>query len=103
MWLVVSVEKAQEGWLGSHGQQLKRQRDSSTAREFPLRSVGSNLKLGSPAYSTRARKGTQITSSYEKQQGFCMPGRDSLLKGQHTEFHLQPLTPGAGEGRARVD
>ena len=58
MWLVGSVEETWEGWLGAQGQKLKCWRDILVAGGggVPLRSVGSKPQLGSPAYSTRARK-----------------------------------------------
>ena len=64
---------------------------------------GLNHKLGSPAYSTRTWKGTQKTPSCEKQQGFCLPGRDGCrdtepLKRPNKKMFLQPLTPGYSRG-----
>ena len=44
MRLVERAEEVQEGWLGSHGWQLKFQRDISAARGFPLRCVGSKAQ-----------------------------------------------------------
>ena len=66
---------------------------------------GPNSKLGSLRLQQQSLKETQITSSCEKQQGFCLPGRNSWscrepLKGQHTKFHLQPLTLDSSRGRA---
>ena len=46
------------------------------ARGLPWEMRGLNHKLHSPAYSTRARKGTQITFSCEKYRDFCLPGRN---------------------------
>ena len=51
-------------------------RDISEALGFPLRSVESKPQAGLPSYSTKTRKGAQLTSSCEKNQGFCPPGRD---------------------------
>ena len=101
MRLVGSVE-TWEGWLGSHGQQLKIQREVPWLG-IPLRCVGSKLMLGSSAYKYQRWKWTQITSSCEKQWGFCLSGRDvwrlrEPLKDQSTKFHLQPLTWGPAEG-----
>ena len=39
-------EEARDGWLGSHGQQLKIQRDISAAKGVSLRSVGSKSQAG---------------------------------------------------------
>ena len=47
MRLVGSPEEVQEGWLGSHGWQMKFWGHISVARGFPLRSMGLNPKLGS--------------------------------------------------------
>ena len=41
MWPVGSATDIGQDWLGSHGGQLKWQRDISVTRGFPLRSVGS--------------------------------------------------------------
>ena len=46
----------------------------------PWEGCGLNPNLGYLAYSTRVRKGAQIKYGYEKQQGFCLPGRDSWKK-----------------------
>ena len=89
--------------MDSHRQQLTFQRDISVARESSWEVWGLNPKLGSPAYSTRTRKGIQITSGCEKQWGFCLTPRNAerLLKGQHRKFHLQPPTLYSGRGRVR--
>ena len=44
--------------------------------EFHLRSVGSKPQADLPNLQHQSQKETQITSSCEKQQGFCLPGRD---------------------------
>ena len=73
---------------------------------FPLRSVGSKPQAGLPSLQHQSQKGTQKTPSYEKQQGFCQPGRETagdserLLKSQCTKFYLQPHTLGSSRGRA---
>ena len=72
---------------------------------FPWRSVESKPQAGLPSLQHQSWKGTQITSSSEKQQGFCRLGHmvgdaNSLLKGQHIKFHLQTLTLDCGRGRA---
>ena len=75
---------------------------------FPLRSVGSKPKLGYPAYNTRSRKVKQITSSSKVSvksskvsvQGETVGDTESLLKGQHKKFCLQPLSLGSARGRA---
>ena len=57
--------------------------------QFPQEVWGLNPKLGVPAYSTRAGKGTQIISSCEKQQDFARERQleiESLLKSQRTKF-----------------
>ena len=69
--LVGSEEEAWEGWLGSHAQELKSWRNISVAGGVPH-----EKRVGCPAYSTRSRKGTQIALSYEKKQGFSLPGRN---------------------------
>ena len=86
MWLVESEEKTKKGWLGSHRWQVKCQKDTSVAGEggFPLRSVGSKPQAGLPKLQHQRWKGTQITSSCERQQDFCLPGRDGW-------GHRQPL------------
>ena len=70
---------------------------------FSLRSVGSKHQAGLPSLQNQARKGTQITSSCEKQQAFCLPGRNGWicrepLKGPTHTFCLQPLTLGSSKG-----
>ena len=105
MRLVGSAENVQEGGLGSHSQRPKFQRDISATRTFPLRCVESTQQNGIPSIQHQSWKGTQITPSCEKQQGFCLHGdmtgdTESLLKGQCTKFHLQPLILGSGRGRA---
>ena len=54
----------------------------SVAKELPLKVWGVNPKPDSPAYNTRTRKGTQITSSCEKQLEFCLPGREREMEIQ---------------------
>ena len=44
--------------------------------EFPLRSVGPKAEVGLPSLQHHSQKRTQITSSYEKQKGFYLPGWD---------------------------
>ena len=85
----------QEGCLGSHKHQLMCWRDISVARGLPLGSVGSKPQAGWTE--------TQITSMYEKQQGFCLQGRDGWrhrepLKGPKHKISL--LTLCASKGRA---
>ena len=103
--MVGSAEEAWEGELSSQEWQLKFQRNISVARGFPLKSVGSKPQVGLPSFQQRSWEETQITSSCDKQQGFCLLGRTagnakSLLKGQHTKYCLQPLTLGSSSGRA---
>ena len=43
---------------------------------LPLRSVGSKPQARLPTLQHQSQKGTQITSSCEKWQGFSLPGRD---------------------------
>ena len=43
MTLVERAEEVQEGWLGSHGWQLKFQRDISAAEGVPLEKSGSTV------------------------------------------------------------
>ena len=66
---------------------------------------GLNPKLGSPALSTRARKEPRYQPTVKSIRGSVGQGEtageaESLLKGQSTKFHLQPLTLSAGKGRA---
>ena len=91
------------GLAGLHRWQLRFQRDITVARGSPLRSGRYKPQARLPNLQHQSHKGTQITPSCEKHQGFCPPGRDCwrhrLLKGQCTKFHLQPLTIGSGKGR----
>ena len=66
---------------------------------------GLNPKLGSPAYSTRAGKEPRKQAAVKSSRGSVSQGEtagdaNSLLKGQHTKFYLQPLTLGSGKRRA---
>ena len=72
------------------------------ASRFPLRSVGSKLQEGLPAYSTRAQKEPRQLSAV-KEVGF-LSARDgqlemqrAILKGQHINFHMQPLMLGSAK------
>ena len=48
---------------------------------FPLRTMGSEPQAGLPSLQHQSQKGAQTTSSCEKQQGFCLPGRDGSSLG----------------------
>ena len=98
--------RSTRGWLGSHGWQLKCQRDISVAREFPLRRLGSKPQAGLPHIQPQSQKGTQITNSYEKQQVYFFQGEvvrdsESFLKGQHTKLCLQWFILGSDRERAK--
>ena len=75
-------------------------------QRFPL----SSMEFPHQASQPRALKlgiGAHIISGCENQWGFCLPGRDrksardtgTLLKGQSTKSHLQPLIMGSSGGR----
>lgn len=101
MRLVESAE-VWEGWLGSHGQQLKIRRDISAVGGFPLRTL--NAKFCPPVQDTRTDKGARTTSGCEKQQGCCLQGEvtgnvGTFLKGKCTKLYMQPLTLGSARGR----
>ena len=64
---------------------------------------GLNPRLGSPAYSTRARKEPRkhIAVKYSKGsicQGQMAGDAESLSKGQSTKFHFQAFTLGSSRG-----
>ena len=103
MRLVGSAKEAQEGLLGSNGWGLKFWRDSSAAKGFAWEVWGPNYKLASPDYITKTRKATQIPSSYEKQQHFCIPGKDGWrfrepLKANTQNFICSHLPWALAEG-----
>ena len=67
-----------------------------------LRRMGSKLYARTPSLEHQSPKSTQITISNEKQESCSLPETDSRrgksrLRGQHTNFHLQPLTLDAGK------
>ena len=47
-----------------------------SSQDVPLRSVGSKPQAGLPSLQHQSQKVAQISSSCEKQQGFCLPGRN---------------------------
>ena len=53
------------------------QREISVACRFPIMSVGSKTQAGLLILQHQSWKEMQMTSSCEKQQGFCLAGRDS--------------------------
>ena len=104
MWQVWSAE-TQEGWLSSQGWQLKIWRDISVAGMFPWEVWDLNPKLGSPAYSIRAKKEHRwhpaVKSSWVSvSQGETAGDSETLLNNQCTKFGLQPFTLGSSRGRA---
>ena len=52
------------------------ERNFSDQGWIPLRSVESKPKAGLLSLQQQSWKGTQVISSFEKQQGFYLPGRD---------------------------
>ena len=109
MKLVGSMEEAREAKLSPHRKQLKFWRDISAARGCPLKSVGSNPQAGLPSIEHQSQTGTQITSSCEKYQGFCPPGRDGWrcrepVKGPMNKISFATTYPGLHqrEGRVRI-
>ena len=93
-----------EGWLGSN-RWCEAPEGYFGGWGFPQRSVGSKLQVGLP---TRGRKGTQITFSCEKQQDFCLPGRDGQkcrepLKGPKHKIPFAATYPGLQQREGRVD
>ena len=100
MRLVGSVEMVEEVWLGSHGCQLQFWRAISVAGRFSWEVLGLNPKLGSPAYSSRARKEPKSPPALKSNKvSVCEVEKigdlESLLKSQPTKFCLQPLTRGS--------
>ena len=74
-----------EGYFGSEG--------------FPLKSMGSKPQAGLASLQHQSQKGTQIKSSYKKQQGFCQTGRDGwrcreLFKGPKHRILFAVTYPG---------
>ena len=74
-----------------------------SSRGHPLELWGLNPKLGSPVYSIRARKEPRKHPAVKRRVSICQGGMagdtESLLKGQCTKFHLQPLTLDSANGR----
>ena len=94
-----------EGWLGSHAQQLKFQRDISEAGGFPLICVGSKPQVGLPSLQHQSWENDLDNIQPWKTVGFLSTRErqleiESVLKGQCTKFCLQPLTLGCSRGRA---
>ena len=70
-----------------------------------MRSVGSKPQAGLPSLQHQSQKGTQKHPAVKSSRGSVSQGEtagdaNSLLKGQHTKFYLQPLTLGSGKRRA---
>ena len=98
----------QEGWLGSHGQQLNFWRYISVGGVVPLRNVGSKSQDGLASLQQESQNGTQITSSCEKQQGFCLPVRVGWRcreppKGPMHKISLEATYPRLWQREGRVD
>ena len=74
----------------------------------PLRSVGSKAQARFSTLQHRSQKETQITSSSEKPQGFCLPGRDDWrvrepLKGPAHKTEFVATYPGHWQKEGPVD
>ena len=75
---------------------------------LPLRSVVSKLQAGLPSLQHQNRKITQITSNCEKQQGFCLPWRESWRHRQHLNKKINKISyaatyPWLQQREGRVD
>ena len=100
MRLVWSAGEAPEGCLGSHGWQLKCQRDISVARGSP-REVWGLIPCWALQSTATEPEGTQMTSRCEKWQDSCLPGRNSWrhrrpLKGPRHKILFVAWAPTEG-------
>ena len=78
------------------------------ARSFPLRCVGPKPQAELPSLHHHSWKETQITSSCEKWQVFCLPGRNSQshresLKGSMHKISLSATYPRLQQRGSRAD
>ena len=92
------------GWVGSHCSGRSARGILQQPGSSPWEVWGLNPKLASPAYSIRARKEPREHPAVKSSRISVLKGEmdgdtESLLKGQHTKFHLQPLTVGSRRGR----
>ena len=83
------------------------QRDIAVARGLLLRSVRSKPQTGVHSLQHQRQKGTQITSSCEKQKGFCLLGRDGQrcrkpLKGPTHKISFAATYAGLQQREGRV-
>ena len=94
------------GWVGLHCSGRSARGILQQLGSSPWEVWGLNPKLASPAYSIRARKEPREHPAVKSSRISVLKGEmdgdtESLLKGQHTKFHLQPLALDSGRGRAK--